>query len=414
MFPSKDRNWVEAADFVRDQRSNDDVTIAPKDFQENIPNCVDCLTIDTLAVPDRWFVMHKGWTNKFSSYLLERVLAQMKPVYANPVFVIFCSKDTVPLLDRENIHLKSLFYELKSCQQQTSAVRGTTKTLKIFDNIRSVVDLSRSDIELLCRDACQTSYLGDRLVLCRVLTKYFCYVDATDITLTPHLLLNGYWEVWITKLFAKVIKPGWNCIDIGANCGYYTLLMADLVGRSGRVISVEPNPNLSNLVAKSVRINGFDSRVQISDRAVTDRFGEEVQLCVPDGFLGDAKIYDRERSSAQDSTSKCFSITTTTVDDLVGEWSHVNFIKIDAEGAEWLIWQGMKQTIINNPQLIILMEFSNNRLDFYDPKVFLSEIVSSGFSLNIISGDSQLEPIDFDECLSHQDKFIDLILTRAC
>jgi FkbM family methyltransferase len=427
MFPSNDPNWSEVAEFILVKKLKDDIIIAPHEFQQAIDRCVDCFKFD-LDIDFQWFVLHKGWIEEFDRVQLKTVIDRMRPVYANPVFVVFCSHEKIIAIDWENIHVISLMEKIKL--SESTEIKGNTlsketgeilqtlisvndfiKNNKILVNIREIVNKERILLESTCRNACQTAYLGDKVILCRILTNYFCYVDATDISLTPHLLLNGYWEIWITKLLAEIIQPGWNCIDIGANCGYYTLLMADLVGESGLVLAVEPNPKLSSLVSKSLRLNGFNSHATVSDRAVANKSGETVQLCVPDGYLGDASIAYLE-STEPTPTMQFFSVTTATIDELVAEWTHVDFIKIDAEGSEWSIWQGMQQTLKNNHKLTIVLEFSNFRISSYDPKKFLTEIVESGFVINIITGDSQLKPITFDECLENQDGFIDLVLIR--
>src|SRR5688572_23436882 len=101
---------------------------------------------------------------------------------------------------------------------------------------------NRTGWEMVSCQASQTAYMGDNTAIVRVLGKYIMWVDTTDIGITPHLSLNGYWESWITLAMARVLQPGWTCIDVGANHGYYTLIMADAVGPSGKVISIEPNP----------------------------------------------------------------------------------------------------------------------------------------------------------------------------
>ncbi|WP_373547604.1 FkbM family methyltransferase [Chamaesiphon sp.] len=361
--------------------------------------------------------------------LIQRVLTEMNPVHGNSVFITFSNHQDLPALDRQNIHLAALLSqlniqkvtsqqsdpvdELKAVLTQLEEIGQLLKTEKdIFYDIRAIGYLSRSVVESSCRKAFQSSYLGDDTLLCRVLTKYFCYVDATDISLTPHLLLNGYWEIWITQLLSRTIEPGWNCIDIGANCGYYTLLMADLVGSSGRVLAVEPNQKLASLVDRSVRVNGFKSYVEVSDKAASNHVGDAIQLCVPNGLLGDSTIHYPDKSNLQNTSSQYFSIITTTIDELVDDWSHVNFIKIDAEGAEWLIWQGMQETLSKNLKLTIILEFANYRPTYYDPREFLTEIVKAGFSLNYVDDDSMIKSITFDECLADKDGFIDLVLIR--
>ena len=367
MFPTSDRNWLEVAELIQAHLKDNDRVVAPIEFKYLINNCFNCLLIEKSA-NFQWFVMHKGWLDKLDNMLLQRVLNEMNPVHGNSVFITFSNHQDLPAIDRENIHLAALLKQIdiqKVTRQQSGSVDRLEAALTKLDNIdrliktekdifydiREIGYLSRSTVELSCRKAFQSSYLGDDTLLCRVLTKYFCYVDATDISVTPHLLLNGYWEIWITQLLSRTIEPGWNCIDIGANCGYYTLLMTDLVGSSGRVLAVEPNQKLASLVDRSIRVNGFKSYAEVSDKAASNRVGEDIQLCVPNGLLGDSTIYDPDKSDLQNLSSQYFPIVTTTVDELVNDWSHVNFIKIDAEGAEWLIWQGMQETLSKKSQV---------------------------------------------------------------
>ncbi len=428
MFPTSDRNWLEVAELIQTHLKDNDKIVAPIEFKYLIKNCFNCLLIDN-AANFQWFVLHKGWLDKIDKMLLQRVLNEMNPVHGNSVFITFSTNQDLPAIDRHNVHLATLLSqinipkvtpqqsdlvdELKAALTKIDSLGQLVKTeKKIFSDIREIGHLSRSMVESSCRKAFQSSYLGDNTLLCRILTKYFCYVDATDISLTPHLLLNGYWEIWITQLLSRIIEPGWNCIDIGANCGYYTLLMADLVGNSGRVLSVEPNQKLASLVDRSVRVNGFKSYVEVSDKAASNRVGEDIQLCVPNGLMGDSTIQYPNQSNSQNLSSQYFPIITTTIDELVNDWSHVNFIKIDAEGAEWLIWQGMQKTLSKNLKLTIILEFANYRQTYYDPREFLTEIVKAGFSLNYVDDDSIIRVITFDECLANKDGFIDLVLIR--
>lgn len=428
MFPTNDRNWVEVTEFISAHQTSNDRIVAPSEFKGVLNNCFDLLS---LQLPDRfdWFVLHKGWLDEIDNILIQRVFNEMNPVHANSVFVTFSTYQNIPAISQENTHLVALIDRVNSQQYMDrqlnisdalhnllTKVESIGKSAKagkdVFLDIREIGRESRTALELSCRKACQSSYMGDNTLLCRVLTKYFCYVDATDISLTPHLLLNGYWEIWITKLLSRTIESGWNCIDIGANCGYYTLLMADLVGNSGRILAVEPNPKLASLIERSMRVNGFKSYTEVSDKAASNRSGEAIELCVPNGLLGDSTIHYPDRSNLPDIPSQNFSITTTTIDELVNEWSHVDLIKIDAEGAEWLIWQGMQETLSKNHKLIIILEFANYRLDYYDPREFLTEIVNAGFSLNYVNSESIVMPITFDECLAVENGFLDLILIR--
>src|SRR5918912_920802 len=84
--------------------------------------------------------------------------------------------------------------------------------------------------------------------LCRVLGRYKMYVDLRDTGFVPHLMFEGYWEYWITDFMWRNLGPGQVALDVGANHGYYTVLMSDLVGAQGMVRAFEPNPRLVELL----------------------------------------------------------------------------------------------------------------------------------------------------------------------
>ncbi len=119
-------------------------------------------------------------------------------------------------------------------------------------------DATREQLEEWCRGQTRVMPAGD-VNLCRVLGKYLMYVIPQDLTLTPHLALDGIWESWVTMAIARHLKPGMRCMDVGACYGYYSLLMADVVGPSGYVEAWEPI--YEELVGINAALNGLDLTV---------------------------------------------------------------------------------------------------------------------------------------------------------
>lgn len=106
----------------------------------------------------------------------------------------------------------------------------------------------------------QTSvYLGDNLILTRVLGRFKMFVDTTDLSSACHLIADGYWEMGTTKFLESLLKPGMTVVDIGARFGYYSLIAAAAVGPDGRVHAIEADPRNFEILQKNVDINGFGS-----------------------------------------------------------------------------------------------------------------------------------------------------------
>ncbi len=89
------------------------------------------------------------------------------------------------------------------------------------------------------------------------LRQYKMYVDLRDTGFAPHFMFEGYWEYWITEFVWRNVRPGQVALDLGANHGYYTLLLVDLVGPGGKVHAFEPNPRLAELLDMNIALNGF-------------------------------------------------------------------------------------------------------------------------------------------------------------
>jgi FkbM family methyltransferase len=237
-------------------------------------------------------------------------------------------------------------------------------------------------------------YLGEQTVLCRVLGKYLMYADAQETGITPHLTMDGYWESWITVALARTLRRGWHCVDVGANHGYYTVLMADAVGPEGRVVPVEPTPRLADLLRQTLDVNGFPG-VAVAAEAATDTDGQTLQLVVPARRSMNARL-----SQVAGPTDAVAEVRSVTIDTLTRDWPRVDLIKIDVEGAEEGVWQGMQQTIEQNPDLVLVLELNVDRYE--DPRSFLEAIDRAGFRLRYIDFDAEVKDVEIDQLLGRR------------
>jgi len=163
----------------------------------------------------------------------------------------------------------------------------------------------------------------------------------------------GYYEPQETVLVQNLLRPGMCFVDVGANWGYYTLLGADLVGPTGRVVSFEPHPTLYSLLERNLSMNGL--ACTILPIAVADKVGEMTLTGFDqeDGNWGVSKLVassERERPEFRVRTG----LLETLLDDAGVD--EVDLLKIDIEGAEALVIPTIKRGLAQGRYKRILLE----------------------------------------------------------
>jgi FkbM family methyltransferase len=448
-----DPYWLDAKHFLKTHRKSGEKMIAPARYRRELPDADGyAVTRDRTVEQVEWVLVHKGMSSQIDRTFLQQALAILHPVFANEVFVILSRQQGIgSATEQMKPHLQALLQKVDSgkathpqptasnwIRRSLTAVKRAMETPDPIERLSDQLDslqtqvhqlnrklqklqqnqqlvltyrpdrlggLSMQELRQVCRSACQTAYLGNDTILCRVLTSYLLYGDAQDVGIVPHLSLNGFWEGWVTLAMARLLQPGWYCLDVGANAGYYSLLMAGAVGASGRVLAVEPNPKLVDLLNKTLEVNGFQSWATVLPQAVSNTTGTTVQLAVPQGHPGNGTI-----TGAQ-ANDTVYTTETITIDQITEHWPRVDLIKIDAEGAEEQIWQGMRQTIRRHPNVQIVLEFGAVR--YADPQAFLAEIQAEGFVLRCIESNGVLQDLTPERCLTERlDRHWDLFLSR--
>jgi FkbM family methyltransferase len=262
-------------------------------------------------------------------------------------------------------------------------------------------------LEQVSRQRAQALRLTGSEALCRVLGKYLMFADVEDFTVAPHLVMNGYWESWTTLAVARALGAGAHAVDVGANFGYFTMLMADAVGDEGAVLAIEPNPRLAALLSRTLEVNGVASRVRVVASAAGASSGASVRLKVPPHRWADAT------TGSIDCACDAIDVPVISVDDATAGWPRVDFVKIDAERSEPSIWDGMRRTLRRNPHIVVVMELKPDS----GPRAeaLLRSIAYEGFPLRYIDDDGRLQDLIMNDARSprHERDWM-MFLSRAC
>lgn len=263
---------------------------------------------------------------------------------------------------------------------------------------------NRSRTEAAIRGRCMVVTVDERTAVCRVLGRYKMYVDLRDRGFVPHLMFEGYWEYWITAFLWRNVKPGMIVADLGANHGYYSILMADLVGEHGHVHAFEPNPRMAELLRDNVAVNGFWHVVRVHEDAVGAEAATAARLAVPVKDPKNAHLLppgeggDEEPDPARQLVHR---VSVVTLDEAIE--GPVDMVKIDIEGAEGDAWRGMQRLIARSPDIGILMEFNPARCD--DPEGLLQDMAAR-FPLREVPFDGPARAIGIEEVLARREDTI--------
>lgn len=244
----------------------------------------------------------------------------------------------------------------------------------------------------------QSAYLGDHTAICRTVFGHKIYIDTRDISLAPHLAMDGIWEMWITEAMSRLLRPGMACVDLGTNFGWYSLLMADRIGPKGHLIGADANSRMVDLCRKSMSVNGFLDRSHIHHAAITDRIGD-VTFSALESYMGSGSLKDMGDTATQfHDRTVTMTVPGQTLDALT-KGRAIDFMKIDCEGAEPRIIRGGLETL-KSPDLQIFMEYAPG---FYAPgevATMIGTLADAGFSFFSIDTQSRFEPMSRDALLN--------------
>jgi len=228
-----------------------------------------------------------------------------------------------------------------------------------------------------------THRLNDRVSLAK-LKGFSIYVQDEDQAVGQHVKRDRY-EPNVTHVFRERVRPGMNVLDVGANIGYFTMLSASLVGPSGSVTAIEPNPESAKLLEASRRANSFDNVAVLQVAA-----GRELGLLVLHGSYSNAMTSAIPDDAAAVITST--TVPSVKIDDLIPKDKKIDFVKIDVEGAEYNALLGASE-MIKRCHPTIVSEFSPQTMpgiSGVDGRQYLRFLLDFGYTISVIQPDGAL------------------------
>ena len=179
---------------------------------------------------------------------------------------------------------------------------------------------------------------------------------AENSALDEKLLHEGF-EAAELKIVETLLRPGMTVVDAGAHHGFYTVLASKRVGRSGRVIAFEPSPRECTRLLRHIRLNRCKN-VVVKSCALGEQ-DDETDLFIVEGREDWCNSLRPPAVNANIATQR---VAVRRADDilLALRIGHVDFFKVDVEGAELSLLRGASR-ILRDWRPIILAEVQDVR-----------------------------------------------------
>ena len=226
----------------------------------------------------------------------------------------------------------------------------------------------------------------------RLLDTIWLAIDPEDESFGKVVCRDGFWEAWITHWMIKQLPSYDVFVDVGANFGYYSVLASKHGIPS---IAIEPQEYFEEYIRLSELSNGVE--IALVKAALSDNGETVCTLSKPeDGKRGG--VYVEKEGEG--------TIPVVRMDQIISLPSNYNaLVKIDAEGYEPKIWDGMEE-ILNTCKVTTFLEWDAARYD--DPDAFANELL--GYKVTQITYSGNEAPITKERMLAQRDDWITLVV----
>lgn len=179
----------------------------------------------------------------------------------------------------------------------------------------------------------------------------------------------GNWEPEVVEAISQCVQQGMTTFDVGAQSGFYSLLLSRLVGRGGSVIAFEPLPANLRILKENVEINTL-ANVVVRGEAVAEKSGT-LDFQVP--ALNSNLLAGPLAPGDQYPTTLVRSVS---LDDFVDEIGcRVDFIKVDVEGAEGAVLDGARRLLRKyHPTMMIELHNMDGKSRIHEVATRLQEL----------------------------------------
>ena len=238
-------------------------------------------------------------------------------------------------------------------------------------------------------------YYGFKFIFHRLTGKRYLKRNVHGLPMNLDLLLpgvsrdlaiSGTREEQLVYVLRNTIQPSNAVLDLGANIGYYTLMMAKLVGDGGFVYAVEPAIENYELLQKNVSLNNFQDRVETFQLAISNKKGIE-------------KLYLSEYSNMHSlnpnigfSRKQYVNIDAVDLNSFLKDKPEISLIRMDVEGYEVEILEGLQPAIeegVFSGKIIFEVHMGRYNDEDHNMRRQLEMLFRNGYTVNLLTSNDE-------------------------
>jgi FkbM family methyltransferase len=198
---------------------------------------------------------------------------------------------------------------------------------------------------------------ASRLQLIKTLLGFDLLLDPNDY-FSRLLIAHGIFEAPESELVSRLVRQGDTCLDAGSHVGYYTCLLARLVGETGRVYAFDANPQACETANRNLVINGL-TWAEVIHTALSDHEGILPFHISSDEQTGLSSVGSIPNSK-QTIQVHCGRLETFLHNRGI---QRIRLLKMDVEGSEEIVLRGLGHLLTSHSTDFILVELYDERLE---------------------------------------------------
>ena len=237
-------------------------------------------------------------------------------------------------------------------------------------------------------------YVLWRQSLVRRIHDYKLCLDLRDGGLSKDIAIRGTREEQLKYIIDREVGPGDVVLDIGANIGYYTIMLASRVGDSGRVYAIEPEPKNFELLRTNIELNGVGSVVKAYWLGASDAQGAG-RLYVHE-FSNLHSFLPMSGSDSNGSAGQPYvEVPLTDVSSFIQGKRPVDLLRMDIEGYEVEVIRGLERAIADGSfsgKILFECHFPRYNDETHSMREPLTMLLSHGYHGRYLTSTDERRP----------------------